>query len=109
MTHVCQLTEISTQAFPDFIQFFRHFPQKYPFLLNTSSTKLSNKQDSNFDILFIEPDYWLKMDSQFKLSASDKELTIDSNDLFLDAFDQHFLFEMIFLKYQYRHHLIHHM
>ena len=108
MTHVCQLTEISTQAFPDFIQFYRHFPKKYPFLLNTSSKKLSNtklsvakkikhhvsnEQDSNFDILFIEPDYYLKMDSEFKLSVSGEQLNIDPGDLFLDAFDRLFLTE----------------
>lgn len=108
MTHVCQLTEISIQAFPDFIDFFRHNPKKYPFLLNTSSKKkadkktsavknikyhINNEQDSNFDILFIEPDYCLQMDNAFKLSVSDEQLNIKSDDLFLDAFDQLFLSE----------------
>ena len=97
MTHACQLTEIAKQAFPDFIEFYRHFPHKYPFLLSTSSKKLyyseKNKQESNFDILFIEPDYWLKMNNEYKLSCSNEKLNINSDDLFLDAFDQLFLSE----------------
>ncbi|MCU7798821.1 MAG: aminodeoxychorismate synthase component I [gamma proteobacterium symbiont of Lucinoma myriamae] len=100
MTHACQLTEISQQAFPEFIQFYRHFPIKYPFLLTTSSkkqtilkknkTRANNEQESSFDILFIEPDYSLKMDNEFKLSVSSEHLTIDPNDLFLEAFDKLF-------------------
>lgn len=103
MTHACQVTEISKQAFPEFIQFYRHFPKKYPFLLTTSSkkqtilkknkTRINNEQESNFDILFIEPDYSLKMDNEFKLSVSSEHLNIDANDLFLDAFDKLFLVE----------------
>lgn len=103
MTHECRLTEISKQAFPDFIEFYRHYPKKYPFLLSTSSKPLSknqkmppagnNMQESNFDILFIEPDYCLSMDNEFKLSVSKDTLAINSNDLFLDAFDQLFLAE----------------
>ncbi|MCU7938467.1 MAG: aminodeoxychorismate synthase component I [gamma proteobacterium symbiont of Bathyaustriella thionipta] len=100
MNYACQLTEVSKQAFPDFIEFYLHFPNKYPFLLTSSSKKISktkplinNEQESNYDILFIDPGYWLKMDNEFRLSTSNTELDIDSNDLFLDAFDKLFLAE----------------
>ncbi len=106
MTHECQLTEISKKEFPELIQFYHHFPQKYPFLLTTSSKKTSHNsihserhkdsffdgQSSGYDILFIEPEEWLKLDKQFKLSTT-SPVDIESDDLFLDAFDKLFAAE----------------
>ena len=98
MSHACQLTEIPKRDFPEFIQFYRHFSHKYPFLLTTSSNKFNNQgsgghsdkqQDSDFDILFIEPEQWLKLDHHLKLSTSDN-MDINPDDLFLDAFDRLF-------------------
>ncbi|MCK5697528.1 MAG: aminodeoxychorismate synthase component I [Gammaproteobacteria bacterium] len=90
MTQACQYTEISIQALPELIQFYRHFPDKYPFVLNTSS---KSSQTLNFDIVFIKPDYYLTMDASFQLSCSDKNIDISQNSSFLDTFDQLFLSE----------------
>ena len=107
MTHGCQLTKISKYEFPELIQFYRHFPQKYPFLLTSSSqqsdhrpvnhsvdgSKIQDRQSqSHFDILFIEPDEWLKLDHSLKLSAS-SHIKIKDDELFLDAFDRLFAAE----------------
>lgn len=95
MTHACRLSELSKQAFPEFIDFYRHAPKKYPFLLSTSSKSASKSHSSqaHFDILFIEPDYCLSMDNEFQLKLSKNVLTLNKNDLFLDAFDKLFLAE----------------
>jgi len=101
MTQVCQITEISPTAFPEFIEFYRHFPDKYPFVLNTSSRNFSHckqtsfKQIRSFDILFIKPDYYLTMDSDFKLSCSAEQLSMSSDNDFLDAFDALFAAEQL--------------
>ncbi|MCW8931082.1 MAG: aminodeoxychorismate synthase component I [Gammaproteobacteria bacterium] len=95
MAQACQLTEISKHDFPELIQFYRHFPKKYPFLLTTSSHQdklLKNNQVSDFDILFIEPQDWLKLDQDLKLTSS-SAVPIEPNEFFLDAFDRLFLSE----------------
>lgn len=99
MTHACQITEISIHEFSEFIQFYHYFPQKYPFVLTTSSqTDLMSKSgtnpkdkhlQSNFDILFIEPEDWLKLDHQQRLTAS-KNTELQPDELFLDVFDRLF-------------------
>ncbi|MCK5647242.1 MAG: chorismate-binding protein, partial [Gammaproteobacteria bacterium] len=98
MTYACQLTEIPKHDFPELIQFYRHFSHKYPFLLTTSANNFDNRrqaghsdseQVSVFDILFIEPEEWLKLNHQLKLSTSSK-VDINPDDLFLDAFDRLF-------------------
>lgn len=89
MTHACQLTEISQHEFPDLTQFYRHFPEKYPFLLSTSSKSIESK---GFDILFIEPQEWLKLDHQLKLS-SNSDINLQEGGMFLDAFDTLFAAE----------------
>jgi len=109
MTQECQITEISPTALPEFIEFYQHFPDKYPFVLNTSSRKISQskqtllkktpfkkmsfKKTKSFDILFIKPDYYLTMDSDFRLLCSDKRLNINIDDTFLDVFDTLFAAE----------------
>ncbi len=94
MTHACQLTEIPRHDFPELLQFYQHFPEKYPFLLSTSSKKKSLQSDTTegFDILFIEPQQWLKLDHQLKLSAS-SGIEVHEDDFFLDAFDTLFASE----------------
>lgn len=98
MIYACHLTEIPKHNFPELIQFYRYFPHKYPFLLTTSSYNIDNQrqafqsdneQVSVFDILFIEPEEWLKLDHHLKLSTSSK-VDINQDDLFLDAFDRLF-------------------
>ncbi len=106
MTHDCQLTELSKKEFPELIHFYHHYPKKYPFLLSSSSKKsrasfnqseaenkqLTDIQSSGFDILFIEPEEWLKLDHQLKLSTT-SSISIQPDDLFLDAFDKLFTIE----------------
>lgn len=98
----CQLTEIPVQDFPELIQFYHHFPEKYPFFLSTTSQfssvkKNTTEQDSSYDILFIKPVDWLKLDCSFKLSAS-AQFNIDPDKTFLDNFDQIFKSEKNKLK-----------
>lgn len=109
MTHACRLTEIPKHEFPELIQFYRHFPQKYPFLLTTSSKKFDiqplfnqqiNQKQSDFDILFIEPKEWLQLDYQLNLTTSSK-IEITSDELFLDAFDRLFAIENKHNKSEY--------
>ena len=101
MTYACQLTEIPKHDFPELIQFYRYFSHKYPFLLTTSGNNTDNQrqpahsdseQESVFDILFVEPEEWLKLDHHLKLSSSSK-MDINPDDLFLDAFDRLFSVE----------------
>ena len=108
MTHACRLTEIPKHELPELIKFYRHFPQKYPFLLTTSSNKSetqaffsqhpfqtsshNKQQQTDFDILFIEPSEWLQLDYQLNLTTSSK-IEITSDELFLDAFDRLFAVE----------------
>ncbi len=106
MTHDCQLTELSKKEFPELIHFYHHYPKKYPFLLSSSSKKsssslnqseteynqLTDAQSSGFDILFVEPEEWLKLDHQLKLSST-SSIDIQPDDLFLDAFDKLFTIE----------------
>ena len=109
MTQTCQLTEIPLQDFPELIQFYHHFPEKYPFLLSTTSRCSSLKQNSSYDILFIKPDEWLKLDSSFKLSASAQcsataqcsaaaQYKVDADKTFLEHFDRIFKAENKRLK-----------
>ena len=97
MTSVYQLSELNNKKIPEFLQFYRHFPQKYPFLLTTSKQIINHKCSSTeienrYDILFIEPDNYLKMDHSFTLSCSNKtEFT--EGETFLEAFEQEFLSE----------------
>lgn len=111
MTHACRLTEIPKHELPELIQFYRHFPQKYPFLLTTSSKKFEiqplfnqqlNQKQSDFDILFIEPKEWLQLDYQLNLTTSSK-IEITSDELFLDAFDRLFAIENKYNKSEYDH------
>lgn len=99
MTHACQITEVSNQEFPEFIQFYHHYPKKYPFVLTTSgqtsfdsvttsgTNNKKNQTQSNFDIIFIEPEEWLKLDHQQKLSASNS-IDVQPDELFLDVLDR---------------------
>jgi len=91
MTHACQVTEIPLKGFPELFQFYYHFPKKYPFLLSTTSQS-GEKQNSNYDILFIDPGDWLKLDHNLKLQTS-SQYDINPDELFLDAFDRVFLHE----------------
>ncbi|MCU7835536.1 MAG: aminodeoxychorismate synthase component I [gamma proteobacterium symbiont of Taylorina sp.] len=97
MTHLCQVTEIPTRGFPELLQFYQYLPEKYPFLLSTTSQKKGNEQNTAFDILFIEPAEWLKLDHKLKLSAS-KQYKPHLQENFLDSFDQIFKVEKQSLK-----------
>ncbi|MDX2506697.1 MAG: aminodeoxychorismate synthase component I [Gammaproteobacteria bacterium] len=102
MTHACQVTEIPVQEFPGLFYFYSHFPKKYPFFLTTTSQHssrhqstnidLNTKQTASFDILFIDPGEWLKLDHNLKLSTS-SHVDISPDASFLDTFDQLFLAE----------------
>lgn len=93
MTHASRLTEISLQHFPELYQFYQHFPRKYPFLLSTTSEASSEfTQSSSYDILFIEPQDWLRLDYQKQLSCSFENLLGNDND-FLNALNRWFLSE----------------
>lgn len=94
---MCQLTELSKQVLPEFSQFYRVFPDKYPFLLNSSSKSSSKKQ---FDILFIDPEYHLTLDRHFNMTCSAKDTQVKANDLFLEIFDQLFAAEKKILEEQ---------
>ena len=89
MTHSCQLTEIPTADFPELFQFYQYFPEKYPFLLSTTSQTNQSHADSSFDILFIEPQEWLKLDHALHLSSS-SQYDINPDIGFLDNFDRIF-------------------
>ncbi len=103
---LCQLSEISTSLCPEFLQFYRHFPEKYPFLLNSSSQQqvspssknIDQHLQSNFDILFVGPEYFLSMDNQYQLSISNPDITLETDELFLSAFDRIYARER---KHQY--------
>lgn len=95
MTHLCQLTEIPVHKCPELFQFYQHFPEKYPFLLSTTS----QSQDPAYDILFIEPGTWLKLDHSLKLSQSGQSEFIPDNS-FLDAFDHIFASEQELFEHQ---------
>jgi anthranilate synthase component 1 len=88
----CQVTHIATQELPELLQFYRYFPQKYPFLLTTSSQKNMQKLSNSFDILFIEPESWLKLDYNLELTAS-IGINVAKDALFIDVLDQLFLSE----------------
>lgn len=93
MTHACQVTEIPLQEFPELYRFYQHFPDKYPFLLSSTSQETqAETKKASYDILFIEPGEWLKLDHRLELSSS-SEFNINSDTPFLDAFDQSFLIE----------------
>jgi len=92
MIQQCQSTEITEQEFPELYQFYHHFPEKYPYLLATTSqssseTDVKNESQTFYDVLFIEPEDYLKLDYHLKLSTS-IELKLSSDSTFLDAFDQ---------------------
>ena len=94
MTPACQISEITPDQFPSLYQFHQFFPDKYPFLLSSTSQVTTDKaQDSFFDILFIEPESYLKLTEQLtiesNLSLFDE---LNSND-FLAVFNQWFLAE----------------
>ena len=91
MTRACQISEITQDRFPSLYQFYQFFPDKYPFLLSsTSQATTVNVQDSSFDILFIEPESYLKLTEQLTLESNlplyDE---LNSND-FLAIFNQWF-------------------
>ncbi len=94
MTHLCQLTEIPTVDFPELFQFYQYFPEKYPFLLATTSQDNNHNPGSAFDVLFIEPKEWLKLDHALNLSSS-ADHDINPEQGFLDNFDQIFNLEKI--------------
>ncbi|WP_198266098.1 aminodeoxychorismate synthase component I [sulfur-oxidizing endosymbiont of Gigantopelta aegis] len=95
MTYACKLTEIPKHQCPDLIQFYSHFPHKYPYLFTSSSQSASSSADqesSQFDILFIEPEQWLKLDHQKQLSSS-PNINFAEDGSFLDNFDRLFFAE----------------
>lgn len=85
----CNMTEIPTEDFPELFQFYRYFPEKYPFLLSTTSQNNYNDLKSSFNILFIEPKEWLKLDHALQLTAS-PQYDIHPEQSFLDNFDRIF-------------------
>jgi len=94
----CKVTEIPVKDFPELYQFYQYSPEKYPFLLSTilstgrqknAQKKSGEKNHPAFDILFIEPTEWLKLDHAFNLSASEQYQPYLQKS-FLDSFDQIF-------------------
>lgn len=76
-------------AIPDLLELYKFSPEKYPFLLESSvsySTLSANRQ-SRYDILFIQPEYWLKMNKHFVISSSSNQ-SVDIHQTFLEAFDE---------------------
>lgn len=92
MINFFQLTELSPDDFPEFYQFYQFSPERYPFFLSSTSQSAPvgvdiHHSDSNFDILFIEPEQWLMLDNDNVLSGS-AELDILPEDGFLDSFNK---------------------
>ncbi len=93
MNQVYQFKQLVEQDFPDhtipdLLDLYQFSPEKYPFLLQSTvhDVPLTTNQQSRYDILFIQPQYWLKMDKHFQLSTSEN-LSISLNQTFLQAFD----------------------
>jgi len=94
MTSVCRSTELPFHDVPELIQFYQHFPKKYPYLLTSSGheqTLNASFKDKQFDILFIEPEESLSLDNQFSLSYSKNTSQFSPQTPFLNAFDELFL------------------
>ena len=97
MAHSCQLTEITQKEFPELFQFYQYSPSKYPYLLTTTSqpTSASQSDSSTYDILFIQPEDWLRLSYSQQISASRANLLESGDNEFLKAFDTWYQSEKI--------------
>ncbi len=93
-----QLTEISKHNIADLVQFYRYNATKYPFLLSSTSATENSTQEY-YDILFIDPLYYIQLDEQFNVLSNitahhiHGKIEIDQQCDFLTALDHLFVFE----------------
>jgi anthranilate synthase component 1 len=95
MTGQCHITELTGLELPELYLFHQFNPQRYPFLLASTSKRTAGAVNqtaaslSHYDILFIDADEWIMLDDQ-QLMYSSANVSVERDKPFLENFDDWF-------------------